>query len=113
MALDYLAVAVCNHHESGDFSMVHNPLVMLASVFDRFGRYLPAATIAGFAAVNPMTWAGFPEPDTVITHLREVLGDKTYDALARKGETMTTAEMVTYAYDQIDHARAELNAVLE
>ena len=31
--------------------------------------------------------------------------------LARKGETMTTAEMVTYAYDQIDQARAELNAV--
>jgi hypothetical protein len=29
----------------------------------------------------------------------------------RKGETMTTAEMVTYAYDQIDQARAELNAV--
>ena len=24
---------------------------------------------------------------------------------------MTTAEMVTYAYDQIDQARAELNAV--
>jgi len=26
---------------------------------------------------------------------------------------MTTAEMVTYAYDQIDQARAELNAVSE
>jgi hypothetical protein len=31
----------------------------------------------------------------------------------RKGETMTTAAMVTYAYDQIDQARAELNAVLK
>jgi hypothetical protein len=30
--------------------------------------------------------------------------------LARKGETMTTA-MATYAYDQIDQARAELKAV--
>ena len=29
----------------------------------------------------------------------------------RKGETMTTAEMVAYAYDHIDQARAELNAV--
>jgi len=28
--------------------------------------------------------------------------------LARKGETMTTATMVTYAYDQIDQARTEL-----
>ena len=50
-------------------------------------------------------------PNTAITHLRDVLGDQTYESLARKGETMTTAEMVTYAYDQIDQARAELNTV--
>ena len=30
---------------------------------------------------------------------------------ARKGEAMTTAEIAAYAYDQIDQARAELNAV--
>jgi hypothetical protein len=28
-----------------------------------------------------------------------------------KGETMTTTAMITYAYDQIDQARTELNAV--
>jgi hypothetical protein len=33
------------------------------------------------------------------------------ESLARKGETMTTAAMVTYAYNQIDHARAALNTV--
>jgi hypothetical protein len=31
--------------------------------------------------------------------------------LPSAGETMTTAAMATYAYDQIDQARAELNAV--
>jgi len=36
-----------------------------------------------------------------------------YESLAREGETMTTAAMATYAYDQIDQARAELNAVLK
>jgi hypothetical protein len=41
--------------------------------------------------------------------LREVLGDETYQSLARRGETMTTAEIVAYAYDQIDQARTELN----
>jgi hypothetical protein len=46
-----------------------------------------------------------------IDDLRDVLGDQTYESLARKGETMTTAAMATYAYDQIDQARAELNAV--
>jgi hypothetical protein len=34
--------------------------------------------------------------------------DQTYESLAHKGETMTTAAMVTYAYNQIDQARTEL-----
>lgn len=33
------------------------------------------------------------------------------ESLAHKGETTTTVEMATYAYDQIEHAPAELNAV--
>jgi len=41
----------------------------------------------------------------------DVLGEATYESPARKGETMTTAAMVTHAYDQIDQARTELNAV--
>jgi hypothetical protein len=31
----------------------------------------------------------------VIAHLRDTLGEATYESLARKGATMTTAEMVT------------------
>ena len=86
------------------------PLAALAALFDRLGRHEVAATIAGFA-LSPLTAVGTPQINTAITHLRDVLGDQTYESLARKGETMTTAEMVTYAYDQIDQARAELNAV--
>jgi hypothetical protein len=41
----------------------------------------------------------------------DVLGDQTYGSLARKGETMTTAAVATYAYDQIDQARTELEAL--
>ena len=52
--------------------------------------------------------ATFPEITTAITHLRDVLGEATYESLARKGETMTTTAMATYAYDQIDQARTEL-----
>ena len=37
-----------------------------------------------------------------------MLGEATYESLARKGETMTTAAMVTYAYDQINQVRTEL-----
>ncbi|HTX96898.1 MAG TPA: hypothetical protein VME67_19845 [Mycobacterium sp.] len=44
----------------------------------------------------------------MIAHLREVLGEATYESLTHKGETMTTAAMATYGYDQIDQALAEL-----
>ena len=86
---------------------VCDALAVLAGLFDHLARYEAAATIAGFA-FSPITVAGVPEITTAITHLREVLGDQTYESLARKGETMTTAAMVTYAYDQIDQARTEL-----
>ena len=89
---------------------MRSSLAILAALFDRLGRYEPAATIAGFA-FSPLSAAAAPEITTAIAHLRDVLGDQTYESLARKGETMTTAEMATYAYDQIDQARAELNAV--
>jgi len=52
-----------------------------------------------------------PQLNTAITHLREVLGDQTYESHTCKGETMITAAMVTYAYDHIDQARTELKAV--
>jgi tetratricopeptide (TPR) repeat protein len=112
-ALDYLAVAIRNHHESGNVGMLHIPLAILAALLDRLGRYEPAATIAGFAAVNPMAAATLPEFGTAIPRLRDVLGEATYESLARKGETMTIAAIATYAYDQIDQARTELNAVSE
>ena len=53
----------------------------------------------------------FPEITTLIAHLRDVLGDQTYESLARKAATTTTAAMATYAYERIDQARTELNAV--
>ena len=109
-AFDHLTLAIRNYHNAGDTTTIRVPLAVLAALFDRLGRYEPAATIAGFA-LSPFSAAAVPEITTAITHLRDVLGDQTYESLARKGETMTTAAMATYAYDQIDQARAELNAV--
>jgi len=48
-----------------------------------------------------------------ISHLCDVLGDQTFESLARKGEAMSMAAAVAYAYDQIDQARAELSVVSE
>ena len=109
-AFDHLTLVICNFHNAGDPTTIRVPLAVLAVLFDRLGRYEPAATIAEFA-LSPLSAAGVPEISTAITHLRNVLGVATYESLARKGEAMTTAAMVTYAYDQIDQARTELNAV--
>ena len=106
-AFDHLTLAIRGFHNAGDTTSIRAALAVLAALFDRLGRYEPAATIAGFA-LSPIAAAGIPEITTAITHLREVLGEKTYESLARTGETMTTAEMVAYAYDQIDQARTEL-----
>ena len=76
-------------------------------------RHLPFRRAALSFMRRQLSRAAFPQIDTAITHLRDVLGDQTYEVLARKGETMTTAAMANYAYDQIDQARTELNSVSE
>jgi len=103
-AFDHLTLAIRNWHNAGDTTVIRGSLGFLAVLFHRLGRYEPAAKIAGFA-FSPLTASRLSK---AITHLRDVLGEATCESLARKGETMTTAAMVTYAYDQIDQALAEL-----
>ena len=109
-ALDHLTLAIRNYRDSGNTTVIRVPLAVLAALLDRLGLHEPGSTIAGFA-VSAVTTSWLPEFSAAITHLRAVLGDQTYESLARNGETMTTAAMVTYAYDQIDQARTELNGV--
>jgi hypothetical protein len=109
VALDYVTLAIRNYHDAGNTTIIRITFAILAVLLDRLGHYEPAATIAGFA-LSPVT-AAFRKLNTAIAHLRDVLGDPVYESLAHAGEKMTTAAMATYAYDQIDQARAELNAV--
>jgi predicted ATPase len=109
-ALDYVALAIRNYYDAGNTGVIRMPLACLAAVLDRLGRYEAAATIAGFA-IDPRISAAFPEIAGAIRHLRSVLGHPTYEALARRGEAMTTSAMATYAYDQTNQARAKVNTV--
>jgi hypothetical protein len=106
-ALDYAILPIRYYYDAGSFFTLPPALAVLIPLFDRLGLHEAAATISGFAAKSHAR-SLVPEMDVAITHLREVLGDQTYESLARKGETMPTAAMVTYAYDQIDQARTEL-----
>jgi predicted ATPase len=105
-----LLVLIGRYYDIGNTALIKNPLAILVSLLDRLGHHEQAAIISGFAA-SAFTRASYPQLDTAIAHLRDVLGDKTYESLARTGETMNTADMVAYASNQIDQARAELNAV--
>jgi tetratricopeptide (TPR) repeat protein len=109
-ALEHLNLAIRNYHDSGNVPVMRVPLSVLAAFLQRLGRDEPAATISGYT-FNPITAAWTPEIGPAVAHLREVLGDPTYESLAHKGETMTMTAMATYAYDQIDQARAALNGV--
>ncbi len=108
-ALDYMVSAVRYYQDSGSFLLITGPLAMIAILLDRLGRYEAAATIMGYGDV-PGSRLVFTEVDSAIAHLREILGDQAYESLARNGESMTIAAIVKYAFDQIDQARAELNA---
>jgi len=106
-ALDYFAVGIGNYRRSGNFPGMAFPLAILAAHMYRLGRHEPAATLAGHAAISFAAGA-WPELGPAIAGLRDVLGEETYESLARKGETMTHAAIATYACDQIDQARREV-----
>src|SRR5206468_3788075 len=108
--VDHAILAIGKYHDFGTTELLRSPLAVVAFLVGRLGRYQPAARIAGFA-LSPVAIFNFPGLLPAIARLREALGDEAYESLAREGQLMPTAAMVTYAYDQIDQARAELNAV--
>nr|WP_090278748.1 adenylate/guanylate cyclase domain-containing protein [Mycolicibacterium komanii]CRL74384.1 LuxR family transcriptional regulator [Mycolicibacterium komanii] len=107
-ALDHLTFALRNYQNAGSVAFYHPPLANLAMVLEKLGQPEPAATLAGFAVLSQMTRALYPELTELIIRLREALGHQTFELLAEKGATMPFAAMATYAYEQIDHARAQL-----
>ena len=106
-AFEYLTLSIRNYYDSGNFYNMSAPLVVLAVLLGRLGHHESAATIAGFV-VDSDASAVYPEITSTIAHLRDVLGDDHYKSCARTGQAMTNAAMATYAFEQIDHARAQL-----
>jgi predicted ATPase len=104
-AFDFLVMAIRYYHDSGNVSLIRQPLAALAVLFDRLGYYEKASTISGFVS-TPLVHVTLPEFQGITTHLREVLGDE-YELLASAGKDMTNAQIVSYAFDQIDRARAD------
>jgi hypothetical protein len=106
-ALDYVTLAIRRFYDSGSFSIMPSAYAVLAAVLDRLGHYEPAATFSA-VATTPFALATYPEIHATVTHLREVLGNEAYESLVQAGATMPNTALVTYAFEQIDQARAEL-----
>jgi predicted ATPase len=107
-AFDYITQTIRYYYDSGTVELMRVTLAILVVLLDRLGHNGPAATISGFAA-DALARASFPEIDDAVAHLREVLGGDGYVARTQDGAKMTHAEMATYAFDQIDRARAQLS----
>ena len=92
-ALDYFRLAIHNHHESGNTTMISTPLAILAAFFDQLGRYEAAATIAGFAfspSPQRLSPSSAPQSRTYASARKHV-----YESFAQTGANMTTAAMAT------------------
>jgi hypothetical protein len=106
-ALDYLALATKNLYDSGTYTLLSMPLAVLATILHRLGRYDAAVTVATSAS-NAMTRMAFPELVQTMDNLRDVLGAGRFDFRVSVSGLMSAAELVAYALDEIDLARAEL-----
>ena len=106
-AFEHLILSIRYYHDSGSVYLLPTALAVLAVLFDRLGHYEAAATASGFA--DAYVAAAIAELDDAKAHLREVLSDERYESFARRGEHMTTAERVAYAFEQIDRALAHLS----
>jgi predicted ATPase len=106
-AFDLVTQAIRNYFNSGNFSLMPQPLAVLVTHLDQLGYYEAAATISGFTT-SPFVGNYYPELRAALGHLRQVLGDNAYESLASAGNDMTNAGMATYVFEQIDIARADL-----
>jgi hypothetical protein len=91
--LDYVTLAIRNCHDAGNVTIIRNPLAILVTFLDRLGPGTSRRPPSPVSRTSPLTAVGSPAIGTTIAHLRDVLGDQTYESLSSKGAAMTTAAM--------------------
>jgi hypothetical protein len=108
LTLDNITLAIRNYYDSGNITQMRAALGLLTTFLDRRHDYEPAAVVGGFAAVSPTSAPSIGEFETVLAHLRDELGAQSYAALARQGADMSMVGAVSFAHEQIDRVRREL-----
>jgi predicted ATPase len=111
-AFHYITKTIRYYYDSGTVELMRVTLGILVALLDQLGYHEPAATISGFGA-DALARASFPEIADATAHLRALLGEKEYAALANAGANMTNSAVASYAFEQIDLARAQLSSMDE
>ena len=103
-ALELLDNAIDLLHRGGDVANLAAAFAHLAVFFDRVRQPEIAATLYG-ASRRPGALDWVTHLDTVIAHLRSVLGDITFDHCADTGAAMGIGDPATFARRQIRLSR--------
>ncbi len=107
-ALDLFSKGINSFHHAGNIVFLAATFASLAVFFDRFERPEVAATIYG-ASTRQASISLVPHLPEVVSHLRSVLGESTFDACVGAGAAQDIAEAVGYAHEQIQLASRELS----
>ena len=105
-ALALFAEAIDGFHDGGNItSLLGQGLGGLSIALDGLDHYVAAATLMGVSGGPPPYVPGF---QAATVHLREALGDQTFERLTREGAAMELGDAVRYAHQQIQLAREAL-----
>ena len=110
-AFEFLTVAIRNFYDSGSFSIMAGPFAILAASSTGSDTMNPPPPSAGSPRAPSH---GPPSPRSTArspTSAKFSATRRLRILISGAGANMTNAAMATYAFDQIDQARAELNAV--
>ena len=110
-ALELFSKGINSFHHAGNIVFLAATFASLAVFFDRFERPEVAATIYG-ASTRQASISLVPHLPEVVSHLRSVLGESTFDACVGAGAAQDIAEAVGYAHEQIQRASRELSPSL-
>jgi tetratricopeptide (TPR) repeat protein len=88
--------------DSADMFIFSHGMASLVVLFDRFDRWDVAATMRGTLDSALQADALIQDLPGAIAHLREVLGEETYESHYRHGPAMNVQQAANYAEEQIN-----------
>jgi predicted ATPase/class 3 adenylate cyclase len=116
-AIEGLREAIAYAHDIGSKTTIMTALDVAVWILADLDKVAIAGELAGFLdagvtiALNPVIGAELDERMQSRAHLRALLGDARYDALAARGAAMSYEEMIPYLLGALDQVIAQVDDV--